>query len=345
MAYKKVVLGTDGSAFALSAERVAAGIAAMNKAKLLIVQATESAPNEAVLRQAAERAEAAGIKAETMVQYGGAADVLIEVADVQDADLIVLGSRALSERQEILGSASRKVAHNAPCDLLLVRQRDADAMYGEGDGTGATSPYHQVLIATDGSSTADRASRKGFDLAKKLHASVTLVFVGHPKTGELVLEDTVASIGEGVDAKLHVMEGDPAEQIIAAAEMDSVDLLIVGNKGIAGMKGTLLGSIPQKVSEYAPCDVLIARTVTQSLDELKKNEGGIVSSGGRKVAVYRDKKGNTVALSSKCTHMGCTVGWNAREKTWDCPCHGSRYAATGEVINGPATKPLEKTDL
>jgi nucleotide-binding universal stress UspA family protein/nitrite reductase/ring-hydroxylating ferredoxin subunit len=345
MAYKKVVLGTDGSSFARSAERVAAGIAAMNKAKLLIVQATESAPNQQVLREAAERADASGIKAETMVEYGGAADVLIEVADRNDADLIVLGSRALSERQEILGSASRKVAHNAPCDLLLVRQRDADATYGEGDGTGASSPYHQVLIATDGSSTADRASRKGFDLAKKLHASVTLVFVGHPKTGELVLEDTVASIGEGIDAKLHVMEGDPAEQIIAAAEMDSVDLLIVGNKGIAGMKGTLLGSIPQKVSEYAPCDVLIARTVTQSLDELKKNEGGIVSSGGRKVAVYRDKKGNTVALSSKCTHMGCTVGWNAREKTWDCPCHGSRYAATGEVINGPATKPLEKTDL
>ena len=88
----------------------------------------------------------------------------------------------------------------------------------------------------------------------------------HPKTGELVLEDTVASIGEGVDAKIHVMEGDPADQIIAAAETDHVDLLIVGNKGIAGVKGTLLGSIPQKVSEYAPCDVLIARTVTQSLD-------------------------------------------------------------------------------
>jgi len=345
MAYKKIALGTDGSSFARSAERVAAGIAAMCKAKLLIVQATESTPNETVLRDAADRAAAAGITAETIVEYGGAADVMIELADRKDADLIVLGSRALSERQEILGSASRKIAHNAPCDLLLVRQRDEDELYGDGDGSGDSSPYHQVLIATDGSSTADRASRKGFDLASKLKAAVTLVFVGHPKTGELVLEDTVASIGEGVDAKIHVMEGDPADQIIAAAETDHVDLLIVGNKGIAGVKGTLLGSIPQKVSEYAPCDVLIARTVTQSLDELKKNEGGIVSSGGRKVAVYRDKKGNTVALNPKCTHMGCTVGWNPAQKTWDCPCHGSRYAPTGEVINGPAQKPLERTDL
>jgi nucleotide-binding universal stress UspA family protein/nitrite reductase/ring-hydroxylating ferredoxin subunit len=345
MAYKRIVLGTDGSAFAMSAERIAAGLASSCGSKLLIVQATEGTPDDSVLRGAAARAEAVGVEAETAVEYGGAADVLIEIADRREADLIVLGSRALSDRQEILGSASRKVAHNAPCDLLLVRQRGADQAYGGATGSDEGSPYRQVLIATDGSSTADRASRKGFDLASKLKAAVTLVFVGHPKTGELVLEDTVASIGGGLDAKLHVMEGDPAEQIIAAAEMDGVDLLIVGNKGIAGVKGTLLGSIPQKISEYAPCDVLIARTVTQMLSELKKGEGGIVTSGNRKVAAYRDKKGNVISLSAKCTHMGCTVGWNSATKTWDCPCHGSRYAATGEVINGPATKPLEKTDL
>jgi nucleotide-binding universal stress UspA family protein/nitrite reductase/ring-hydroxylating ferredoxin subunit len=345
MAYKHIVLGTDGSPFALSAERVAAELAETCGAKLLIVQATEGTPNEAVLSQAAQRAAAVGVEAETMVEYGGAADVLIEIADRREADLIILGSRALSERQEILGSASRKVAHNAPCDLLLVRERGGDQAFGGPSGSGEGSPYHQVLIATDGSSTADRASRKGFDLASRLKASVTLVFVGHPKTGELVLEDTVASIGSGVDAKLHVMEGDPAEQIIAAAEMDAVDLLIVGNKGIAGVKGMLLGSVPQKISEYAPCDVLIARTVTQMLSELKKGEGGIVTSGNRKVAAYRDKKGNVVALSAKCTHMGCTVGWNSATKTWNCPCHGSRYAPTGEVIQGPAAKPLEKTDL
>ncbi|MDP9295800.1 MAG: universal stress protein [Actinomycetota bacterium] len=345
MAYMQIVLGTDGSAFALSAERVAARLAGTCGAKLLIVQATEGTPDEAVLGQAAQRAAAVGVEAETAVEYGGAADVLIEIADRREADLIVLGSRALSERSEILGSASRKVAHNAPCDLLLVRERASGEAFAGSDGSGEGSPYHQVLIATDGSSTADRASRKGFDLASRLKAAVTLVFVGHPKTGELVLEDTVASIGSGVDAKLHVMQGDPAEQIIAAAEADGVDLLIVGNKGIAGVKGMLLGSVPQKISEYAPCDVLIARTVTQMLSELKKGEGGIVTSGNRKVAAYRDKKGNVVALSAKCTHMGCTVGWNSATKTWDCPCHGSRYTPSGEVIQGPAAKPLEKTDL
>jgi Rieske Fe-S protein len=63
------------------------------------------------------------------------------------------------------------------------------------------------------------------------------------------------------------------------------------------------------------------------------------------VAVYRDAKGAVTAVSAKCTHMGCTVRWNAAEKTWDCPCHGSRFSATGQVVNGPAERPLEPTDV
>lgn len=62
--------------------------------------------------------------------------------------------------------------------------------------------------------------------------------------------------------------------------------------------------------------------------------------GGEKLAVYRDERGEARAVSAKCTHMGCTVGWNPAEATWDCPCHGSRYSPDGRVINGPATKPL-----
>jgi Rieske Fe-S protein len=52
--------------------------------------------------------------------------------------------------------------------------------------------------------------------------------------------------------------------------------------------------------------------------------------------VYRDEDGAVHAVSPVCTHMGCTVTWNTAELTWDCPCHGSRFEATGEVIAGPA---------
>lgn len=80
----------------------------------------------------------------------------------------------------------------------------------------------------------------------------------------------------------------------------------------------------------------------ESVADLKPNEGKIVNMHGKKLAAYKDKKGNLHFLSAACTHMGCIVDWNKTEKTWDCPCHGSRFARDGKVINGPAIKNLPK---
>jgi Rieske Fe-S protein len=81
-----------------------------------------------------------------------------------------------------------------------------------------------------------------------------------------------------------------------------------------------------------------------SLDNVPTNEGKIISLHGKKIAAYRDKQGRLTTLSPVCTHMGCLVHWNTSEKTWDCPCHGSRFQCTGELIAGPAETPLEKID-
>ena len=78
-----------------------------------------------------------------------------------------------------------------------------------------------------------------------------------------------------------------------------------------------------------------------SLGEVAKGEGKIVELGGKKTAVYRDERGLLHAVSPVCTHMGCLVGFNNAEKTWDCPCHGSRFDKDGKVLNGPAVTPLE----
>jgi Rieske Fe-S protein len=79
-----------------------------------------------------------------------------------------------------------------------------------------------------------------------------------------------------------------------------------------------------------------------SLKELGRNEGKILGLDGRKVAAYRDGEGKLSLCSPICTHLKCIVGWNDAEQTWDCPCHGSRFKPTGEVISGPAEEPLEK---
>jgi Rieske Fe-S protein len=73
--------------------------------------------------------------------------------------------------------------------------------------------------------------------------------------------------------------------------------------------------------------------------------GRIVAIDGRKYAVYRDEQGTAHAFSPVCPHMGCDVAWNSAERTWDCPCHGSRFGARGDLINGPAAMPLDPVEI
>jgi glycine/D-amino acid oxidase-like deaminating enzyme/nitrite reductase/ring-hydroxylating ferredoxin subunit len=85
----------------------------------------------------------------------------------------------------------------------------------------------------------------------------------------------------------------------------------------------------------------VARAGTKSTRAIKRGEGRILDVNGSKVAVFRDVKGKLKKKSAICTHLGCLVRWNDAESTWDCPCHGSRFKPTGEVIAGPAETPLE----
>jgi glycine/D-amino acid oxidase-like deaminating enzyme/nitrite reductase/ring-hydroxylating ferredoxin subunit len=86
----------------------------------------------------------------------------------------------------------------------------------------------------------------------------------------------------------------------------------------------------------------LARAEAKSLRALKSNQGKILSLDGQKVAAFRDEKGRVTLCSPVCTHLKCIFDWNEAEHTWDCPCHGSRFKPTGEVISGPAEEPLEK---
>jgi glycine/D-amino acid oxidase-like deaminating enzyme/nitrite reductase/ring-hydroxylating ferredoxin subunit len=77
------------------------------------------------------------------------------------------------------------------------------------------------------------------------------------------------------------------------------------------------------------------------LESLRRGTGDILKVNGKKCAVYCDEYGKRTVLSPICPHMGCIVAWNEAEKTWDCPCHGSRFTANGEVIAGPAESNLK----
>jgi glycine/D-amino acid oxidase-like deaminating enzyme/nitrite reductase/ring-hydroxylating ferredoxin subunit len=79
----------------------------------------------------------------------------------------------------------------------------------------------------------------------------------------------------------------------------------------------------------------------KSFDELARGHAAILKIDGKNVAGFRDESGTLHAVSAACTHMGCVLGWNENDRTWDCPCHGSRFALDGAVLHGPAVKPLE----
>ena len=82
----------------------------------------------------------------------------------------------------------------------------------------------------------------------------------------------------------------------------------------------------------------------RNTEEVANGEGKIIKVEGRKIAAYRDDAGTLHCLSPVCTHLKCDVAWNPAERTWDCPCHGSRFTPTGDVLNGPAHEPLARIE-
>jgi Rieske Fe-S protein len=85
----------------------------------------------------------------------------------------------------------------------------------------------------------------------------------------------------------------------------------------------------------------LTRRDRDSAADLAPGEGRVVSRHGRQIAVSKDEEGVVHAVSARCTHLACIVAWNDAERTWDCPCHGSRFARDGSVLQGPAVNPLD----
>jgi glycine/D-amino acid oxidase-like deaminating enzyme/nitrite reductase/ring-hydroxylating ferredoxin subunit len=140
---------------------------------------------------------------------------------------------------------------------------------------------------------------------------------------------------------------------------------------IAGMviRDQILGRANPWEDLYAPtrrslCAATVKEWITENLDvgrqyldlvpgvhttaedpsEISPGSGAILQRGAAKVAAFRTDDGELIERSAYCTHLGCVVRWNSLERSWDCPCHGSRFAPGGEVLNGPAIGPLATID-
>ncbi len=106
--------------------------------------------------------------------------------------------------------------------------------------------------------------------------------------------------------------------------------------------GDYLHEVGNMVAQYADW---VTKGDVKDADELKPGQGGIIFSGIKKIAAYRDEQNNLHTCTAVCPHLGAILQWNAEEKSFDCPAHGSRFTTEGKVINGPATADLTKLEV
>ncbi|HEX6261826.1 MAG TPA: universal stress protein [Actinomycetota bacterium] len=347
MGYARIVVGTDGSETAGRAVDRAARLSKDLGSTLILV--TASAPigmidtvAEEIAVAARDRVRAKGIEAEAVVQEGDPAEVLTAVAAAQDAGLVVVGDQGLGRARRFrLGGVAERVAVMAPCDVLIVETQNPREEPPEGP------LYRRLLVGTDGSPTATAAVQRAYDFGMMIGVGVLVATVTDDDVlAAIHLEDArkIKPRALGVEAK--VLRGEPAKALVKEADREGCELIVVGNRGLTGARRVLLGSIPSRVAHRADRDVLIARTVGRTIKDLRPGQGAVVDAGsGKMVAAFLDEDGGVLALDPRCTHMGCTVRFNQSERTWDCPCHGSRYDLEGQVLQGPAKKPLSKTTL
>lgn len=109
-------------------------------------------------------------------------------------------------------------------------------------------------------------------------------------------------------------------------------------RGIAEFVGEQVNTLAQYVD-------WVGGGETISTAVLGPGEGAVMRDGARRIAVCRDDQGELHAVSAVCTHLGCVVHWNAAERSWDCPCHGSRFDIDGDVLHGPAAAALAPAPL
>ncbi|MFW6143400.1 MAG: Rieske 2Fe-2S domain-containing protein [Patescibacteria group bacterium] len=105
-----------------------------------------------------------------------------------------------------------------------------------------------------------------------------------------------------------------------------------------------MGKLTKILERIYPLQLIRGRLKKTNMksEEITKNEGAIVEKNGKKVGIYKDADGTITKFDPTCTHLGCIVQWDKKEKVWKCPCHGSRFSEKGEVVKGPANQPLSE---
>ncbi|HZS16908.1 MAG TPA: FAD-dependent oxidoreductase [Candidatus Udaeobacter sp.] len=232
--------------------------------------------------------------------------------------------------------------------------------------------YHYVRFASDGQGDMlvvggqDHKTGQAEDCQERFVKLERWARERFPFVGEVidrwsgqVMEpvDGVAYIGRNPGNKnVYVVTGDSGNGMThgTLAGMLIVDLIVGRDNPWANLYDPSRKTLkPRALADYIAENANVAAQFrdyvtpgsVKSVDDIPSGQGALLRHGIKKIAAYRDEAGELHALSAVCPHLGCVVRWNACEKTWDCPCHGSRFDALGVVVNGPAISDLERAEV
>jgi nitrite reductase/ring-hydroxylating ferredoxin subunit len=227
---------------------------------------------------------------------------------------------------------------NDPYDYLRVdRHRDHDyAIFGGNDHkTGQTDDTEACFRALEDKA---RTLLPGFTITHQWSGQVVETNDGLPFIGETSSRQFAATGYSGNGMTFGTLAGMMACDRALGRQNPWAELFDVGRTKV---QGGLWDYLKENADyPYYLIRDRFAGAEGKSVRSVRRGEGRILDLDGERVAVWRNPNGQVTRLSPTCTHMGCQVNWNASERTWDCPCHGSRFKPTGQVLSGPAESPL-----
>lgn len=221
--------------------------------------------------------------------------------------------------------------------IRLQPQRNADYVIigGEDHKTGQAADTEACFARL---AAAAQQHFPGIDLTQRWSGQVIETNDGLPYIGEVAPGQFSATGFSGNGLTFGTLAAMMAADWVEGRSNPWTELFDVGRTKIRGGLWDYL----KENADY-PYYLVRDRVVgpdARSLRAIPRGEGMIVNVGGTRTAAYRADKGKLTLLSPVCPHLGCHVRWNRAERTWDCPCHGSRFAPTGAVLAGPAEGPL-----
>lgn len=281
--YRKLLIAIDGSPTSLHALRESFKLAQNEGSWITVVlvvppytgdldlvavgnvMASMRKPCEEALAKAHEIANAERASIKTVCEEGEPHERIIDLADAENFDLIVMGRRGLRRLEKVLlGSVTAKVIGYSHTDILVV-PRDTEV------------GWQRALVATDGSKYSEAASKKARDFARSYGGELKILsvvdvppefYAESPKTVDELIKKAKGYVedirkqseSEGIKAETFVREGETYQKITELAKEQNVGTIVMGSHGRTGLKRLLMGSVTEKVIGHAPCPVLVVKS-------------------------------------------------------------------------------------